>query len=335
MYAHSLVPRIVYIDPHSTFWSMTQEFPGADIEVGGAGDHVAKVDVKIRQIKETARKVKAGLPWELPKQLIKDLITYAVSRINIPRTTTLGKNMCPRVLFTGIFVDYKKELQLAFGDYVEAYEGTSNTMAEQSAACIGLYPAANSTGSWVLWKIDIKSRVRRSNVVKLVTTDAIISMMNAIAEEDGMQARDPQQRSVEELVGQQPTKAGANRAKERGQDPLETQEENLRSESNEDEEVSETAKEETADVEEEGGTQVVTRSSRQVTRPSRYAMVMMVARSAWQEEAAKKAIKKELAQLVKELGAIVPVKRTSIPKGVTILKSHMFLVNKYLANGGF
>jgi phosphoglucomutase len=116
---------------------------------------------------------------------------------------------------------------------------------------------------------------------------------------------------------------------------LETQEENLRSESNEDEEVSETAKEETADVEEEGGTQVVTRSSRQVTRPSRYAMVMMVARSAWQEEAAKKAIKKELAQLVKELGAIVPVKRTSIPKGVTILKSHMFLVNKYLANGGF
>jgi uncharacterized protein involved in tolerance to divalent cations len=47
-------------------------------------------------------------------------------------------------------VDYKKELQLAFGDYIEANEGTSNTMAERSAACIALYPAANSTGSWVL-----------------------------------------------------------------------------------------------------------------------------------------------------------------------------------------
>jgi hypothetical protein len=62
-------------------------------------------------------------------------------------------------------------------------------------------PASNSTGSWVLWKIDTRSRVRRSNVVKLVTTDAIISVMNAIAEEDGMQARNPLQRSVEELVG--------------------------------------------------------------------------------------------------------------------------------------
>jgi len=26
---------------------MTQEFPGTEIDVGGAGDHMAKVDVKI------------------------------------------------------------------------------------------------------------------------------------------------------------------------------------------------------------------------------------------------------------------------------------------------
>jgi hypothetical protein len=320
--SRGLIPRIVYTDPHSTFWSMTQEFPGTEIDVGGAGDYVAKVDVKIRRIKETARKVKAGLPWELPKQLIKDLITYAVSRINIPRTTALGENICPR------------ELQLAFGGYVEAYEGTRNAMVEQSGACIALYPAANSTGSCVLWKIDTRSRVRRSNVVKLVATDAIIKVMNTITEEDGMQERNPQQRSVEQLVGRQPTEVGVGRAEEQEQDPLETQEENLISDSNEDKEAAETTEEETSEVE-ELGTQVVTRSDRQVTRPSRYAMVSKVVRSAWQEEAAKIAIKKELAQLIEELVAIVPVKRSSIPKGVTILKSHMVLVNKYLADGGF
>ena len=37
--------------------------------------------------------------------------------------------------------------------------------------------------------------------MKLVTTDAIISAMNAIAEEDGVQVRDPLQSSVDELVG--------------------------------------------------------------------------------------------------------------------------------------
>ena len=100
---------------------MTQEFPGTEIDVGGASDHVAKVDVKIQRIKETARKVKAGLPWELPRQLIKDLITYSVSRIKIRRTAALEENICPRVLFTGVPMDYKKELQLAFGDNIEAY----------------------------------------------------------------------------------------------------------------------------------------------------------------------------------------------------------------------
>jgi hypothetical protein len=46
--SRGFVPRIVYTDPHSTFRSMTQEFPGTEINVGGAGDHVAKVDLKIR-----------------------------------------------------------------------------------------------------------------------------------------------------------------------------------------------------------------------------------------------------------------------------------------------
>jgi hypothetical protein len=166
--------KIVYRDTHSTFRSMTWEFPGTEIDVGGANDHVAKVDAKIRRIKETARKVKTGLPWELTGQLFKDLVTYAVSQINIRRMTALAENACPRVLFTGMPIDYKKELQLAFGDYVEAYEGMMNNMAEQSAAFIALFPAANSMGSWVLWKIDTRCKVRRSKVVKLVTTDAII-----------------------------------------------------------------------------------------------------------------------------------------------------------------
>jgi hypothetical protein len=64
-------------------------------------------------------------------------------------------------------------------------------------------------------------------------------------------------------------------------------------------------------------------------------LVTKVASSAWEEQAAKVALKKELWQLIEELVAIVPVRQTSIPADVTILKSHMFLVNKYLADGSF
>ncbi len=125
--------------------------------------------------------MKSGLTWELPLSLVPDLVAYVVSRMNIRRTTALAENVCPRVLFTGIPVNYKKELQLAFGDYVEAYEGTDNTSHARSAACIVLYPANNAAGSWVLWKVETQSRVRRSNLEKLVTSDLIVQTMNTIA----------------------------------------------------------------------------------------------------------------------------------------------------------
>jgi hypothetical protein len=76
-----------------------------------------------------------------------------VLRLNVCRTQALSQNVCPRVLFTGMPVPYR-EFSVALGDYVGAYEGTDNTSGARSAACIALCPVGNSTGSWILWKID-------------------------------------------------------------------------------------------------------------------------------------------------------------------------------------
>lgn len=97
--------QVVYTDPHSSFKSMVQDFPGLEIDIDGAGNYVSKADAKICRVKETCRKVKSGLPWE---QLVGDLLAYAISRLNIRRTTALAENISPQVLFTGIPVDYKK-----------------------------------------------------------------------------------------------------------------------------------------------------------------------------------------------------------------------------------
>jgi hypothetical protein len=45
-----------------------------------------------------------------------------------PRSRSL--TVSPRVLFTGVKPNYRKELSLAFGDYVELYTGTDNTSRE-------------------------------------------------------------------------------------------------------------------------------------------------------------------------------------------------------------
>lgn len=89
--------------------------------------------------------------------------------------------MCTKVLFTGRPINFKKEFSLAFGDYMEVYKGTFNMMVDRSTACIALCPTNNAAGSWILWKISTRSRIMRSNWVKLVTSQLIIDAMNTIA----------------------------------------------------------------------------------------------------------------------------------------------------------
>jgi hypothetical protein len=123
--------NLVYIDPASGLMSLCTQFPGVVIDPCGAGDYVPKIDIRIRQLKEMYRTVKAGLAWNLPKSQVKDLIMYCVSRINLRRTSALDGTVCPKVLFTGLKPNYRKELSLAFGDYVEVHTGTDNTSLER------------------------------------------------------------------------------------------------------------------------------------------------------------------------------------------------------------
>jgi hypothetical protein len=119
--------------------------------------------------------------------------------LNIRRTSLLSENICPGVLFSGIKVDFKKELNLSFGDYVEAYKSTDNTSAARSAACIALYPITNAASSWILWKLETNCNVQGTRFVKLVTTEAVINKVNRIAE--AWQRRQGNERNKKETSG--------------------------------------------------------------------------------------------------------------------------------------
>ncbi len=92
---------------------------------------------------------------------------YAVSHINIRRSMALNVNVCPKVLFTGLRVNYKKELILAFGDYEEVYDGMDNTACSHSVLCIALYPCNNMTGSWAFLNFSMKQYIPRSQWQKM------------------------------------------------------------------------------------------------------------------------------------------------------------------------
>ena len=53
-----------------------------ELDIVGAGDHLNKVDARIRRLKELMRCVIAGLPYSLPKARCDDLVSYATGCMN-------------------------------------------------------------------------------------------------------------------------------------------------------------------------------------------------------------------------------------------------------------
>jgi hypothetical protein len=72
-----------------------------------AGNYVSKVDAKIHHIKELYHSIKASLPWKLLKDLVKDLVASAVAWINIRHMMAVNWNVCHKVLFTGLKLNYR------------------------------------------------------------------------------------------------------------------------------------------------------------------------------------------------------------------------------------
>jgi hypothetical protein len=154
------VPVHVHTGPQSSFRTITTSFENVVIDVSNADDFVPKMDIKIRRVKEVYRSVKSELPWKLPPLLVKDLVAYAASRINIWRATAINPNVCPGVMFTGLRVDFWKELGLAFGDYCKVFDGSDITLRSRSIPCTALYPCSNATGSWDFHNLVPRKRIR-------------------------------------------------------------------------------------------------------------------------------------------------------------------------------
>jgi hypothetical protein len=184
--SRSFEAKRVLVDPHKSLMALVGGFPGTVIDACGAGDHLDKVDAKMRRIKEMMRSIIAGLPYSLPRARVKDLATYVVSRINTRRTTASSDSVCPRVKFTGVKIDYKNEFGLAFGDYVEAYnpraeQQSNNIYTQRTEPCIALYPSANKNGSWVLYNLRSKTYMRRAQWKKLPVSEVVIAQMTESA----------------------------------------------------------------------------------------------------------------------------------------------------------
>ena len=308
------------------------------LDTGGAKDNVAKVDIKIRRIKELCRSVQASLAWPVPKTMVKDLVSYAVSRLNIRRRTALNGNVCPRVLFTGIKVDYAKELDLEFGTYVEVYDGTDNNSKTRFIPCIALYPCSNSTGSWEFMNLKTMTRVRRSHWVKMKSSELIVETMTRFDQKVQM----PE--TLEQIVAVQTPQSEYTSGSVDQNIPeiaVETQvvAESLSPESPEWKEETNVASEES--IEKEAEPPVVSRTrqhtGKSILKPSKYTMATKLDKRSEKDPVKLAAIKvaevKEIKQVFEGLKAVEAIHQEDVEGRAH--GCHMFTVDKFLADGTF
>jgi hypothetical protein len=282
--------------------------------------------------------------------------------MNIERSAAINQTVAPKVLLTGLRLDFRKELGLAFGDYCEVFDGTDNTSRARSVPCIALYPCNNASGAWAFFNLMTRQRIRRSQWQKMVTTEGIIGQMNGLSEEVKLhedeiaeEARNSEQ--ARELEQQEQEKASIVRMEEAQPDEGPQQGEPLGSTKATEETESEdqcpelVAQEEDDDSdeemdeeeeEEEEGEEVALRRSERIKqgvfKPTRYAAATVKLRegghNAEEKNARIKAAKMaEIKQVFEDLKALEPVDRGEIPEGIKPLGCHLFTVEKFDASG--
>jgi hypothetical protein len=253
---------------------------------------------------------------------------YCVSHFNLWHTSALDSTVCPKVLFTGLKPNYRKELSLAFGDYVEVHTGTDNTARERSVPCIALYPVGNATGTWQFWNLCTKRYMRHSTWVHMRHSELISDIINNIAETE-QEAITNNEQAREDVIDDFLLQVKEEKVPDEPEtEPGRETEEETRNEE------SETI---VTPIEETGG-QGVRRSARiasGIKPPDRFIHARFMEKGRWKEEAAVEAIKAEVKQLFRDLSALQPIQAETIIAGACVLTCHIFLVEKFLANGNF
>ena len=157
----------------------------------GPGQHEPVSERKVRTVKERTRAVLHSLPYALPSKLLIFLVLFVVFCLNIVPVKSKGRMICPRELMTGRKVNYKRDLRIRFGEYIQATTPNiiSNTMHERTDGDIALLSTGNVEGTIHAYNLATKRLVRRDRWTVLPIPDIVIQHMNTLAEADDVRFR--------------------------------------------------------------------------------------------------------------------------------------------------
>jgi Zinc knuckle len=160
---------------------------GIEVDVSGAGGHVARLERRIQVLKERMRTHVYYLPFALSLLILSLLALYCVFRLNYEPSSLREWGASPRELFLGRKADAKRDFRYAFGDFVQCtVPSTDNTMRARTEDAVVLLPTGNRTGPVRVFAVGTGKIVTRDHFQILPMPVSVISVFNKLVASDGI-----------------------------------------------------------------------------------------------------------------------------------------------------
>ena len=160
---------------------------GMEVDISGAGGHVARIERKIQTVKERVRAhISHHLPFTLNTLGIAMLVLFCVSRLNFQTCGTGYRDESPRVAFSGRQVNQLLDFRVAFGDYLQCtVPNTDNTMDARTEDGIAMMPTSNRSGSVKVMSLKTGKIQIRDQFKVLPVPSTVIDRLNEMAAAEG------------------------------------------------------------------------------------------------------------------------------------------------------
>jgi ribosomal protein L24E len=159
---------------------------GIRLEPHAPGSHCQIVERKIQTLKGGIRSCTHALPWRASLTILVWCVYFCANRINLVPNKTGYTNLCPQEALTGKKINYKIDVRVGFGDYVQMKTPNieSNSNISRTEGGIALLPVGNTQGSVKFYTMLTGRIVMRDQFTVLPTPGEVIDFMNQLADKD-------------------------------------------------------------------------------------------------------------------------------------------------------
>ena len=113
--------------------------------------------------------------------MIVELVALVIFWINaLPPSLSVGVNLSPRQIVTGLIIDYAKHFRLQSGEYTQVHKAHNNTMQERNTGAIALRPTGNAQGAYFIMSLTSGRRLNQQSFNPLPLPQDVINGIHCL-----------------------------------------------------------------------------------------------------------------------------------------------------------